>query len=205
MTSVRGFSDFGFSYVYVIFEDGTDVYWARTRVLEYLSKITPQLPQDVKVELGPDATTVGWVFQYALVDRTGRHALDDLLIYRDEVGVYLVVNASNTERDLAWIREGELNFRLARPLNPVHEAVADNLAYKARSAGTIYPIIRNVPGLYGSKPNDASARKIGSYVMWIGVSASAITSSLFLTALAPNVLAVEIARRTVNVDIDWLS
>ena len=75
----------------------------------------------------------------------------------------------------------------------------------ARSAGTIYPIIRNVPGLYGSKPNDPSARKIGSYVMWVAVSASAITSSLFLTALAPNVLAVEIARRTVNVDIDWLS
>src|SRR5574341_597139 len=68
--AIRGFSDFGFSYVYVIFEDGTDMYWARTRVLEYLSKITPQLPQDVKVELGPDASSVGWVFQYALVDRS---------------------------------------------------------------------------------------------------------------------------------------
>ena len=75
----------------------------------------------------------------------------------------------------------------------------------ARSAGTIYPIIRNVPGLYGSKPNDASARDIGSYVMWVGLSASAITSSLFLTALAPNVLALEIVRRTVNIEIDWLS
>jgi L-tartrate/succinate antiporter len=75
----------------------------------------------------------------------------------------------------------------------------------ARSAGTIYPIIRNVPFLYGSKPNDASARKIGSYVMWVGLSASAITSSLFLTALAPNLLALEIVRRTVNVDFDWLS
>lgn len=75
----------------------------------------------------------------------------------------------------------------------------------ARSAGTIYPIIRNVPGLYGSKPNDPSARAIGSYVMWIGLSASAITSSLFLTALAPNVLALEIVRRTVNIEIDWLS
>src|SRR3970040_481595 len=57
---IRGFSDFGFSYVYVIFEDGTDPYWARTRVLEYLSKITSQLPQGVKVELGPDASSVGW-------------------------------------------------------------------------------------------------------------------------------------------------
>lgn len=81
--AVRGFSDFGFSYVYVIFEDGTDMYWARTRVLEYLSKITPQLPRDVKTELGPDATSVGWVFQYALVDKTGQHSLDELRSYQD--------------------------------------------------------------------------------------------------------------------------
>lgn len=70
--AIRGFSDFGFSYVYVIFEDGTDVYWARTRVLEYLSKINAQLPAGVKTELGPDASGVGWVFQYALVDKTGK-------------------------------------------------------------------------------------------------------------------------------------
>jgi Cu(I)/Ag(I) efflux system membrane protein CusA/SilA len=81
--AVRGFSDFGFSYVYVIFEDGTDLYWARSRVLEYLSKIQPQLPRDVQTELGPDATSVGWVFQYALVDRTGRHASDELRSYQD--------------------------------------------------------------------------------------------------------------------------
>jgi len=81
--AIRGFSDFGFSYVYVIFEDGTDPYWARTRVLEYLSKITPQLPPDVKVELGPDASSVGWVYQYALVDRTGQHSSDELRSYQD--------------------------------------------------------------------------------------------------------------------------
>jgi copper/silver efflux system protein len=81
--AIRGFSDFGFSYVYVIFEDGTDMYWARTRVLEYLSKIQSQLPQDVKVELGPDASSVGWVFQYALVDRSGQHASDELRSYQD--------------------------------------------------------------------------------------------------------------------------
>ncbi len=81
--AIRGFSDFGFSYVYVIFEDGTDLYWARTRVLEYLSKITPQLPAGVKTELGPDATSVGWVFQYALVDRSGTHASDELRSYQD--------------------------------------------------------------------------------------------------------------------------
>ena len=81
--AIRGFSDFGFSYVYVIFEDGTDLYWARTRVLEYLSKITQQLPPDVKVELGPDATSVGWVYQYALVDRTGQHSSDELRSFQD--------------------------------------------------------------------------------------------------------------------------
>ncbi|HEY6877116.1 MAG TPA: CusA/CzcA family heavy metal efflux RND transporter, partial [Polyangiales bacterium] len=80
---IRGFSDFGYSYVYVIFEDGTDLYWARTRVLEYLSKITPQLPAGVRTELGPDATSVGWVFQYALVDKTGKHASDELRSYQD--------------------------------------------------------------------------------------------------------------------------
>src|SRR5512143_1341963 len=81
--AIRGFSDFGFSYTYVIFEDGTDMYWARTRVLEYLSKITPQLPTGVKVELGPDASSVGWVFQYALVDHSGKHASDELRSYQD--------------------------------------------------------------------------------------------------------------------------
>ena len=81
--AIRGFSDFGYSYVYVIFEDGTDPYWARTRVLEYLSKITGQLPAGVKTELGPDASSVGWVFQYALVDRTGTQSSDELRSYQD--------------------------------------------------------------------------------------------------------------------------
>ena len=81
--AIRGLSDFGFSYVYVIFQDGTDVYWARSRVLEYLSKIQQRLPAGVRTELGPDATGVGWVFQYALVDRSGRHSLDELRTYQD--------------------------------------------------------------------------------------------------------------------------
>ena len=81
--AVRGFSDFGYSYVYVIFEDGTDIYWARSRVLEYLSKIQGTLPAGVKTEMGPDATSVGWVFQYALVDRTGKHTTEELRSYQD--------------------------------------------------------------------------------------------------------------------------
>jgi len=81
--AIRGFSDFGFSFVYVIFEDGTDLYWARSRVLEYLSKIQPQLPPGVRTELGPDATGVGWVFQYALVDRSDKHSLEELRSFQD--------------------------------------------------------------------------------------------------------------------------
>ncbi len=81
--AIRGFSDFGYSYVYVVFQDGTDIYWARSRVLEYLSKIQSRLPADVKTELGPDATSLGWVFQYALVDKSGRHTNDELRSYQD--------------------------------------------------------------------------------------------------------------------------
>ena len=81
--AVRGFSDFGFSYVYVIFQDGTDLYWARSRTLEYLNKILPRLPEGVRTEMGPDATGVGWVYQYALVDRTGRHDLSEIRSFQD--------------------------------------------------------------------------------------------------------------------------
>jgi Cu(I)/Ag(I) efflux system membrane protein CusA/SilA len=81
--AVRGFSDFGFSYIYVIFEDGTDIYWARSRVLEYLSKIQTGLPEGVKTELGPDATGVGWIFQYVLVDRTHTLGPEELRSVQD--------------------------------------------------------------------------------------------------------------------------
>ncbi len=80
---IRGFSDFGFSYVYIIFEDGTDLYWARSRTLEYLSNITPKLPQGVNVELARDETAVGWVYQYALVDTTGKRNLAELRSLQD--------------------------------------------------------------------------------------------------------------------------
>ena len=81
--TVRGFSDFGYSFVYVIFEDGTDLYWARSRTLEDLSGVLSRLPEGVKAELGPDATGLGWVFQYALVDTSGSHSLADLRSYQD--------------------------------------------------------------------------------------------------------------------------
>jgi Cu(I)/Ag(I) efflux system membrane protein CusA/SilA len=81
--AVRGFSDFGYSFVYIIFEEGTDIYWARSRTLEYLSAVLQRLPQGVKTELGPDATGVGWVFQYALVDQSGKHSLAELRSLQD--------------------------------------------------------------------------------------------------------------------------
>ena len=81
--TVRGFSFFGDSFVYVLFEDGTDLYWARSRVLEYLNQVQSRLPQNAKASLGPDATGVGWVYEYALVDRTGRHDLAELRALQD--------------------------------------------------------------------------------------------------------------------------
>ncbi|MBI5388569.1 MAG: efflux RND transporter permease subunit [Verrucomicrobia bacterium] len=81
--SVRGFSDFGYSYVYVIFEDRTDLYWARSRTQEYLGAVQGRLPAGVTTEIGPDATALGWIYQYALVDESGTQSLADLRSYQD--------------------------------------------------------------------------------------------------------------------------
>ncbi|MBG5894067.1 efflux RND transporter permease subunit [Providencia hangzhouensis] len=81
--TVRGFSAFGDSYVYVIFEDNTDLYWARSRVLEYLNQVQNQLPKGAVASIGPDATGVGWIFEYALVDKTGKHNLAELRSLQD--------------------------------------------------------------------------------------------------------------------------
>ncbi len=81
--TVRGYSSFGMSFIYIIFEDGTDIYWARSRVLEYLSQMSGRLPEGVVPQLGPDATGVGWVYQYALIDTTGQHDLSELRSLQD--------------------------------------------------------------------------------------------------------------------------
>ena len=81
--AVRGFSDFGYSYVYIIFDEGTDIYWARSRTQEYLASVLPRLPQGVTTVLGPDATALGWVYQYALVDESGTNTLADLRTCQD--------------------------------------------------------------------------------------------------------------------------
>jgi Cu(I)/Ag(I) efflux system membrane protein CusA/SilA len=81
--TVRGFTMFGMSFVYVVFEDGTDLYWARSRVVEYLVQVKDQLPEGVTPQIGPDATSIGWVFQYALVDKTGKTSLQDRRALQD--------------------------------------------------------------------------------------------------------------------------
>jgi Cu(I)/Ag(I) efflux system membrane protein CusA/SilA len=81
--TVRGFTMFGMSFVYVVFEDGTDLYWARSRVVEYLARVRDKLPAGVAPQIGPDATSVGWIYQYALVDTTGAHTLQDLRSFQD--------------------------------------------------------------------------------------------------------------------------
>ena len=83
MSFVRGQSFFGLSFVYVIFQDGTDMYWARSRVLEYLNEVQGSLPEGVTPTLGPDATGVGWVFEYALVDESGNLDLQQLRSLQD--------------------------------------------------------------------------------------------------------------------------
>src|SRR5437660_4980925 len=81
--TVRGFSFFGDSFVYVLFDDGTDLYWARSRVLEYLNQVQSRLPAGARASLGPDATGVGWIYEYALVDRSGRPDLAPLRALQD--------------------------------------------------------------------------------------------------------------------------
>jgi copper/silver efflux system protein len=92
---VRGYSFFGDSYVYVLFEDGTDLYWARSRVLEYLNQVQGRLPAGARTEMGPDATGVGWIYQYALVDRSGRHDLAQLRALQDWFLRYELISVPN--------------------------------------------------------------------------------------------------------------
>jgi len=129
---IRGFSDFGFSYVYVIFEDGTDIYWARSRTLEYLSNILPKLPQGVNVELARDETAIGWVFQYALVDKTGKNDLAQLRTFQDwylRYAIQAVPGVAEVAPIGGFVRQYQVNLdpnRLAAyniPIDRVIEAI----------------------------------------------------------------------------------
>ncbi len=113
---IRGFSDFGYSFVYVIFQDGTDIYWARSRVLEYLSRIQSRLPEGVQTELGPDATGVGWVYQYALVDKSGNNSLTDIRSFQDFKLRYLL-NAIPGVSEVAGIGGFKKQYQIT--VNPI--------------------------------------------------------------------------------------
>src|SRR5882724_8871020 len=93
--TVRGYSMFGDSFVYILFEDGTDPYWARSRVLEYLNQVQSRLPRQATTSLGPDATGVGWVYEYALVDRTGKMDLSQLRALQDWFLIYELKTVPN--------------------------------------------------------------------------------------------------------------
>jgi len=130
--TVRGFSMFGDAYVYVLFEDGTDLYWARARVLEYLSQVQSQLPEGAEVVLGPDATGVGWIFEYALVDRSGRHSLADLRAIQDwnlKFELKTVPNVAEVASVGGMVRQYQVipdPVRL-RALNITHQQLIDAL------------------------------------------------------------------------------
>ena len=134
-TTVRGFSSFGNSFVYVLFEDGTDLYWARSRVLTYLARARAQLPPDVQPEMGPDATGVGWVYEYALIDRTGKHDLGQLTALQDWFLRYRLLSVPNVAEvatlggmQNAWqivLDPGELASRgitVAQVINAIKQA-----------------------------------------------------------------------------------
>ncbi|MEY8263475.1 MAG: efflux RND transporter permease subunit, partial [Bermanella sp.] len=131
-TTVRGFSFFGDSYVYVIFEDGTDMYWARSRVLEYLSQVTSKLPSAAKPQLGPDATGVGWVFNYALQNKSGRHDLSELRSLQDwflKYELQSVPGVSEVATVGGMVRQYQVQIDPLKlraygiPLNHVHNAI----------------------------------------------------------------------------------
>ncbi len=132
---IRGFSDFGYSYVYIIFEEGTDIYWARSRTLEYLNSVTPRLPKGVNVELAKDATAVGWVYQYALVDDGGQYSLDQMRSYQDwylRYSLQSVPGVAEVAPIGGFVRQYQVNvdpnkllgFKI--PINMVVEAIQKN-------------------------------------------------------------------------------
>ncbi|GAB3414318.1 efflux RND transporter permease subunit [Massilia agilis] len=138
--TVRGYSFFGDSFVYVLFEDGTDPYWARSRVLEYLNQVQSRLPQQARPALGPDATGVGWVFEYALVDRSGRHDLSQLRALQDWFLKYelkTVPNVSEVASIGGMVRQYQvvLDPDKMRAYNVTHAMVLDALARANQESG----------------------------------------------------------------------
>ncbi|HXZ26306.1 MAG TPA: efflux RND transporter permease subunit, partial [Nitrospiria bacterium] len=129
---IRGFSDFGYSYVYIIFDEGTDIYWARSRTLEYLNSVIPRLPKGVNVELAKDATAVGWVYQYALVNTTGQSSIEQMRTYQDwylRYALQAVPGVAEVASVGGFVREYQVNVDPNRllgyriPINMVVDAI----------------------------------------------------------------------------------
>lgn len=138
--TVRGFSMFGDSYVYILFDDGTDPYWARSRVLEYLSQIQSSLPPEAKASLGPDATGVGWVFEYVLTDKSGQHSLGDLRAIQDWILKYelkTVPDVAEVASVGGMVKEYQviLNPDRLRALNVTHEQVVSAIQSANQEGG----------------------------------------------------------------------
>jgi copper/silver efflux system protein len=130
---IRAFSDFGYSYIYIIFDEGTDIYWARSRTLEYLNSVTPRLPKGVSVELAKDVTSVGWVYEYALVDTTGKYSIDQLRSYQDwylRYALQTVPGVAEVAPIGGFVRQYQVNVDPNKllaykiPINAVSDAVA---------------------------------------------------------------------------------
>lgn len=138
--TVRGFSMFGETYVYILFEDGTDPYWARSRVLEYLSQVQSQLPAEAKASLGPDATGVGWVYEYALIDRSGKHSLAELRALQDwtlKFELKTVPNVAEVASVGGMVRQYQILLQpeRLRALNITHQQVVDAVGQANQESG----------------------------------------------------------------------
>lgn len=138
--TVRGFSMFGDAYVYVLFDDGTDPYWARSRVLEYLSQVQSTLPAEAKAALGPDATGVGWIYEYALIDRSGKHGLADLRALQDwtlKFELKTVPNVSEVASVGGMVRQYQvvLDPERMRALNLSHQQIANAITDSNQEGG----------------------------------------------------------------------
>ncbi|WP_313081179.1 efflux RND transporter permease subunit [Atlantibacter sp.] len=138
--TVRGFSMFGETYVYILFEDGTDPYWARSRVLEYLSQVQSQLPAQAKASLGPDATGVGWVYEYALIDRSGKHSLAELRALQDwtlKFELKTVPNVAEVASVGGMVRQYQILLQpeRLRALNITHQQVVDAVGQANQESG----------------------------------------------------------------------
>ncbi|CND02919.1 CusA/CzcA family heavy metal efflux RND transporter [Yersinia pseudotuberculosis] len=138
--TVRGFSMYGDAYIYVLFDEGTDPYWARSRVLEYLSQVQSTLPAAAKASLGPDATGVGWIYEYVLIDKTGKHSLADLRALQDwtlKFELKTVPNVAEVASVGGMVRQYQvvLDPQQMRTLNLSHQQIADAIADNNQEGG----------------------------------------------------------------------